>query len=117
MSMGEYFQVFLAEPLAKHTHNALDAHKSALLDRLITCGGCSIPICGGTDIACPPGGERSVCLVDFALNGSSSMGTVGVVWNFRLFSWNVRCVSSLDASHMTGLVAVFSAGWVIALDS
>ena len=22
--MGEYFQVFLAEPLAKHTHNALD---------------------------------------------------------------------------------------------
>ena len=25
MSMGGYFQVFLAEPLAKHTHNALDA--------------------------------------------------------------------------------------------
>ena len=24
LSMGEYFQVFLAEPLAKHTHNALD---------------------------------------------------------------------------------------------
>ena len=24
LSMGEHFQVFLAEPLAKHTHNALD---------------------------------------------------------------------------------------------
>ena len=24
LSMGEYFKVVLAEPLAKHTHNALD---------------------------------------------------------------------------------------------